>query len=566
MSGALEMLEPPHAEALGHVLEKAEAADGAVVHDPDHPLEQRFLQGLLDRAGMTSERYPAKFAAMTAPGDPDEHRGDQVEGAFSDGELVECITIDEHGRTCAQALLTRTKQLLTGTVTLTVTNQVGDAAPTIVAEGTGVLWKQQTILVRTNPVTAKPYPEEGETKALLSWEITYADHTVERPRTTVSVLAHKALSDPVLTAPVKRPDRTKGDPHHIMVGLSRALGDRTIEDVDYWFHRSDWENTELLVPLAGSMQFSEGIAPLREDPDDPNPVLSFTLAKSEGGLSHLEPKDLAPYRAGFKRDPTVQGRLNFSLEATETSDGNAINFGLSPWSSETRTYLSATVSVELDDGSIGVSTVVSSDEKDEDAWDGIAKIKPLVYVWHCVVGGTEVMLADGTAKPIEACQVGDVIRDAGEGPGTWDVMATLAQPHTGTLYTVVVEPGRRITCSGTHPFVDPDSGDLIQAADLKPDASFVRVLHEVERVVEVTVEEVKDVMLFNLWLDAPRGSGATRDVNALFYANGYVTGDYACQVELLARNRRPDALRATLPEHLHRDFDSWVEDQAITAV
>jgi hypothetical protein len=76
-------------------------------------------------------------------------------------------------------------------------------------------------------------------------------------------------------------------------------------------------------------------------------------------------------------------------------------------------------------------------------------------------------------------------------------------------------------------------------------------------VLSVTTQQQAGEGLYNLWLD-PGPAGST-----FMLANGIVVGDYQMQVALLNQTRTdPELVRASLPAHLHRDFDSYLEDLA----
>lgn len=568
MPAATGTLDDAHSEALQHVLAKAQDAGGTIAHDVDHPLEQHFLKGVLDRAGMTQERYPAKFAALTATnGAPAAGEG-PIEGAFSDGQSIEYIGKDESGLTCAQAVFTRTNQILSATVTLTVTGQVDGQPAQVLASQTQHMWKEQTTSFMTDMTTAQPYPATGTVTGALTWQVQYADGTIENPATAVVPAPQNTKADPDVTDPCIRDGRQSGDLTAVVIGLARAFNDpgRTQADVDYWFHRNDWENIQLLVPFAGSVQFNQELAPMRADPNDPNPILQFTLAREEGGMKVLMPQDTSPYLSGFTANPDEPGLLRFSLMATANDDGNTINFGASPWVADTRTYFSATMTVDLSDGTQGIASVVSSEKEDPDPFDGVKAVKPLVYVWHCVVAGTQVTCADGPARAIEECDVGTSVVGGPDTPDSLPVLATLAQPASPdeSIYTVTCTSGRTLQCTGTHPLYTLTAGPPVpvQVQALNPDGGDnLMTIDGSDTTTGITKAPAPGVMLFNLWLDASAAGGAS----PTYYVNGLLTGDYTVQVSLLDEQRSPEALRASLPPELLTDYESYLADQAKTA-
>src|SRR5206468_1551828 len=133
----------------------------------------------------------------------------------------------------------------------------------------------------------------------------------------------QAESDPVVSAPAVNPNRHKGNLDNIMVGLARGFNSPANNtDVDYWFWQQQVENNTLLVPFVGSMTFTKPIAPL----GSANPQLMFYLARTEGGMKEMSAADTQPYMSGFAIDRNNPNQINFSLQATATDAGNAINF------------------------------------------------------------------------------------------------------------------------------------------------------------------------------------------------------------------------------------------------
>jgi hypothetical protein len=529
--------------AAAAVLERARSADGQVLrHDPADPDQVAYLEELAQLHGYGPERYPALFASFrkgtSRLGASKNGQGNT--GAFSDNQIVDYLApLRRSGLASAHGLVTRISPVARAFVALSIMN-VDGAEQTVVASGVADKFLRQTAEVQTNDGMAEKLPATGQNWATLTWVIEYADGSTESSYQT-GVWGFQTSADPAVTDPAVRPDRRKGDLGNIMIGLARGSGSN--EDVDYWFWQEDplqraRPMPTLLVPLSGSMFFSKPIAPLSKA----NPQLRFYLSRMEGGMSVVPTTDAKPYMPCFSIDENDPRRLNFTLRATGSGAGNAINFGISPWVADTQTFFIALVFVTLDDNSMGWSTICSSAEPDANPADGVAYIKPIKFVWHCVAAGTQVTMADGATRNIEDLDAGAAV--LGANGTTQRVQATLAAPHWGPVVIVRTRGGLSLTCSTTHPVMTPRG--LVQAAALQPGAS-VQTAQGTDQVASTSQQEFNGGGLFNLWLAAPEGS--------TYYANGIEVGDYQAQTAPL-EDTDPGAVRARLPEHLRADFDS----------
>lgn len=434
-------------------------------------------------------------------------------------------------------------------VTLTVINRTGKTE-TILAEGIARGFNKQTVEVFTNNATANPLPSTGENFAILKWTVRYT-HTsnsqVESGELIEKfsihsdgspVLKEQQAGDPVISDPAVKRDHPVVNPDKIVIGLARSHPE---VDIDYWFYQTQWDQFTLLVPFKGSIKFQQYV----KNPLVPEDIdLHFYLARSEGGMTNLPLNDINVMKSRFT---AVDDTLFFDFSADATTAGNAINFGNPGWQSDTTTYFTADVRVKLEDDSWGSFVSMSSTAPDTDPADGILHIKPIMYVWHCLAAGSKITLADGTTKAVEDFRQGMEVKS---GNGTTKVRATLAQPHTGTVYVVTTRGGASLTCSGTHPVMTPDGP--MQASSLVK-GSMIRTLNGTDTVTEVEMREMKHEGLFNLLLDCPRNQ-------ASFYANGFLVGDYQVQVEL---PRDPDVIRKHLPDDLLLDFEHYLEDMKI---
>ncbi|QCO03425.1 Hint domain-containing protein [Azospirillum argentinense] len=546
-------LTQPQNDRLVHILERLKAGNVPSAADPAHTA---FLQDNAERSGLTPARYPGLFKAIRSGG-PATSRATESSGV-ADGQRVEFISSSQSNKAVtARAVLSRIRPVAQAIVWLNVVNENGDTK-TSLASGVAVSFATQTIFVETNPETALPPLPTGTMTGIISFAITYQDGTVE-VSSTAAPWASQASRDPSVADPAIRSDRKTGDLNDIVIGLARGYdnnqGTRNKTDVDYWYWQNmhDLGTNPLLVPLSGSMTFDQDLAPLDSYP----PFLEFYLAHKEGGMSELTGGDASRYLPHFRIDDCDKKKLTFVLRASYNDAGDAIEFPSKNWVADTQSFFSARVTVTFQDpethGS-GWSSIVSSLSPDTDPKDGVAFIKPIVFVWHCLVAGTQITLADGTTKAVEDFTSEDVVVS---GDGTRPVQATLAQPHSGPITVLEFANGATLAGSATHPVVTP-SGTVHAGALAVGDTVLTR--HGTTTVTATRQETQTNGGLFNLWL-VPEGDGPTTMI-----ANGIVVGDYQIQVQLLRDAAQDDrAVRAKLPESLHVDFDSWVADRVASA-
>lgn len=105
--------------------------------------------------------------------------------------------------------------------------------------------------------------------------------------------------------------------------------------------------------------------------------------------------------------------------------------------------------------------------------DSVA-IDCLVGAAHSFTAGTEVLLADGTTKPIEDVEVGDqvTVTDPATGETTvQDVVATIItedDKHFVDLALATEDGANSLVATSTHPFWSSSEGRWVDAGDLKP--------------------------------------------------------------------------------------------------
>ncbi|WP_256984888.1 polymorphic toxin-type HINT domain-containing protein [Streptomyces sp. 2R] len=97
---------------------------------------------------------------------------------------------------------------------------------------------------------------------------------------------------------------------------------------------------------------------------------------------------------------------------------------------------------------------------------------------HSFIAGTRVLMADGTAKPVEQVKTGDKVLAADPKTGksrAETVTAEIKGQGTKNLVLITITPSpsakgepKTITATDSHPFWDPESGEWADATDLAP--------------------------------------------------------------------------------------------------
>ncbi|WP_322749067.1 MULTISPECIES: Hint domain-containing protein [unclassified Frankia] len=141
-----------------------------------------------------------------------------------------------------------------------------------------------------------------------------------------------------------------------------------------------------------------------------------------------------------------------------------------------------------------------------DVRDGVRESSAKSCELNSFDGATEVLMADGSRKPIRDVRVGDRVRATDPATGRTEdhtVTAVIVGEGDKTLVAVTVRTGegqRVITATDHHPFWDQAAHDWVAAIDLHPgevlrtpDGGLVpvvgtRTFHRVQRVFNLTVE------------------------------------------------------------------------------
>jgi hypothetical protein len=548
---------------LRYVIELCKAHGGRIAHDLSDPREAAYLEQTLRKHGKTPDRYPALFDAIRhrpertplvrVAGQP-APLVDDPQGEFKSSQIIDYVSTTQSAApvTAGHGTLSRTQPVKSTAMTVQVVRVEGEDYTTL-ATGDRTAYGLQTMGVQTDPALSEPFKPGGDIYAVMSWQVLLANDEWDLGTETIQ-WSFNTNGIPGVQAPIKNPQRTQGNLQNVMIGLSRGFNNPgQNSDIDYWFWQGQWDNTTLLVPLQGNMKFAYPISPL----SNANPALRFYLARTEGGMSDLIAQQTAKYLPQFTIDPTDNTNLKFTLLAGNQDAGNAINFGRSPWVSDTQTFFTGMVTVTLrgpTGPTSGWATIMSVNNPTvQPPVDGVGYTWPIIYVWHCLVEGTMITMEDGSKRAVETLNSGDVVRS---GSGTRTVVATLAQPHTGVVYRLTTSGGSTLVGSGSHPIITPNGAAQLQQLR---EGLEVCTTRGVETISAIETLEQHDAGLFNLWLDRTEGPPD----ETYMYAEDILVGDYLVQVRLLDLPEvDPDKFRETLPALMRTDFESHREDEA----
>ncbi|GLO12420.1 hypothetical protein PPUJ20028_10010 [Pseudomonas putida] len=182
---------------------------------------------------------------------------------------------------------------------------------------------------------------------------------------------------------------------------------------------------------------------------------------------------------------------------------------------------------------------------------GVNIIPPLYIMQGCLAAGTEITLADGSQRPVEAFtgKGGESVKSA-DGK-TSEVRGTTQGNEIHPMIRVRTDAGQNVLVTRTHP--------MILANGLPVQARYLRVGDELTsidgkaRVTELTLEQYSG-KVHNL-LTQPYPTSGT------YYAGGLLTGDANMQQSLASVSERKALrsraeIRAALPKEWLQDFDN----------
>lgn len=378
---------------------------------------------------------------------------------------------------------------------------------------------------------------------------------------TISALPAKALADPKVEEPKHESGNTNPyNPNAICIGLGRPPGYLT--RVDYIYNEPIQNHPIGRLPLVGTVVFSQPIKPL--SPGNNFTVEIFVIRTDTGGRStNLDPTDMSNVYNNFFIDPADSTGKTLAWNLPMEANGNPppspppvynpVVFSNIPWSTEMVSYLTVNIRVTLQDGNTATAIIQSSDVPDGDPLDGIAYIKPIEFVWHCLGEDTLVTMADGSTKNITEFEAGDEVKNDNQG-STSKVSVTHVGAHPDNMLQIETDGGHSLLTSTHHIIFTPS--DQLHAHHLEVGDELI-TLDGTAKITSIT-NVPKDMRnLWNLSLgDAPQRDDPNPNIGA-FFANSILVGDARAERALRYKcSNDITSVKNKVPESFHKDVES----------
>lgn len=410
------------------------------------------------------------------------------------------------------------------------------------------------VQMQTNGIT-----EPRKIKAVLNYAIVKDDTPIVGA--VKSDHCAGAADVPIVIQPASKPEHE--DLKNIMIALSRG---KPGEDCDYWFHEGEYDDNTIVVPFKGSAKFQSEIHELKH-PD--TFIINMSVVKAEGGEKVLKPHAMEEVYPWFSRveDPKDPGagkcvlQWNLPADGDGKTAGKPIQFEKSPWASDTVTLYQCTLCVKTKKSpdEYVYAFILSKQGEDSEANDspGLKNIKPIVYFWHCLAMGTLISLTDGTTRPIESLEGGEMVRINKEGDAL-PVRATTLAHHTGKALTLKTHHGDQLTLSPCHVVMTPDGP---KSAEELGSGDTVISINGDARIQSIEAIDFDDDLI-NLLLGEHERLKTIEDYETTMYANNIMVGDHQMQTKYLDYQRNhPKKILARIAHDWHTDFHSSLEDK-----
>lgn len=356
-------------------------------------------------------------------------------------------------------------------------------------------------------------------------------------------------------APILKP----GSPHPYMVlCFNRAMGDS--HDCSYGPY-PHVPNAQVIFPVRGQITYRD---PIMIDPKGrpANATVSITVANIDnghvcpaGGMSQQEFLNRSHVSADRKTLSWDLGDQTFGMACYGSNTGLAYRFALTIATSQGRVW-----------------TTISNDSTIKDTAISLA-LPPMLIQYGCVVEGTQVAMADGSSKAIEAVAVGDRVAS---GDGRVLAVRDISRgTENNALYELSAGDGAKVVLTGTHP-VKTGRGVIPAAQVREGDSVATR-----DGLKSVTIRIIDAIpaktpgqppgqppgrKVRNLYLGPVDASEPGLD-DRTFVAGGLLVGDATSQGRIEKAALRDDAaLRARAAQAgWPQDYDAWTSGQAVRA-
>lgn len=312
------------------------------------------------------------------------------------------------------------------------------------------------------------------------------------------------------------------------------------QECDYW--NSNAHPTDFVFPLSGSATFANTVV------SPPAGVTSIYIQNPAGGGCNVYFQQGSVLEQQYW---TANGQTiswNYPASAFPNT-GNCINYY-----DGTAAYLWVTAYVSLN-GSQGqeppFGTLNFTSDRAYIGTPGVNIIPPLYIMQGCLAEGTEITLADGSQRKVEAFtgKGGESVKSA-DGK-TSSVYGTTIGSEVHPMIRIQTDGGQNVLVTRTHPMILAN-GLPVQARYLRP-GDELSTLDGKARVTSLKLEEYRG-KVHNL-LTQPYPTSGT------YYAGGLLTGDANMQQSLASVGERKPLrsraeIRATLPKEWLQDFDN----------
>jgi len=349
---------------------------------------------------------------------------------------------------------------------------------------------------------------------------------------------------PVGAPAVVQPIRTKTN-NYIKIGLGRPTG---APDCDYWYNEPNIQAPNIRLPLMVTQTFASNIKQPLWPSNITNPPTIYQIKTSTGGVT--KPISSAAIIAGI----TATGDtliFNFPFNNDVNLD-KSIQFGAAAWANDT-TLLTMI--------SLGVKTETSNNEfvwvnlygSATPPWanspaPGMYQMYPNYYTWHCVVAGTEILLADGGSMKIEDITGGEKVKIGPNGE-VFTVVDTFGTNKEDEVLVVQTEDGCSLQITHMHPVLTTDG--LVPARDLT-ESDELLTANGTSRVASIKSKHFSGMVYgFSVGATPEEESKFTED-NTCYYANGILIADNRVCVEFLKTyKKRLSTVLARIPAEFH---------------
>ncbi|MEP3121799.1 MAG: Hint domain-containing protein [Nisaea sp.] len=392
----------------------------------------------------------------------------------------------------------------------------------------------------------------------VSWDPKNGGAAVRRQAKLQTGVGLQNSQDPVITSPIRTSDRPL-DPGAINIGLGRPYNNAGPgSDMDYAWNQPVQNNPKGMIPFVGSARFDDAIQPLR--PGE-NFIVTMAVVNTiaGGGYIPIEPEAMASVYPRFSIDGADPRKLNWNFPPG--NGGSPVVFDRVNWPSDMHAIFNFRAIVFLDSGLPAQVTIRSNPGNPANPPDGHLPILPIRFIWHCVAKDTDVLMSDGSKKPIQNIVAGDHVYGDLDF-GTVEVLWTTAGMFNGTTYEIATEDGDSVLCTSNHVLVS-DIG-MIEASEVRIGTRLVKVAlgGEEMQLTDSLVAKVSRIdgyadALYNIGIKNFDGGKAAGQ----FVGNGFLMGDAAADHVLRqARNKDPSYLKSVVPAVYHTDIDSYLQD------